>query len=84
MVAEGDDAFGGKVGFEGIDQKICFEQNAVVEASYILISMMMGYEPADSFSLRGSESINFRQYFSCFIRTQFLLVLTVAVAVSGF
>ena len=59
MVAEGDDAFGSKVVFEGIDQEICFEQNAVVEAGYILISMMMGNEPADSFSLRGSESIYF-------------------------
>lgn len=27
MIAEGDDAFGGKVVFEGIDQEICFEQN---------------------------------------------------------
>ena len=48
MVAEGDDAFGSKVGFEGIHQEICFEQNAVVEAGNILISMMMGNEPADS------------------------------------
>ena len=36
MVAEGDDAFGSKVGFEGIHQEICFEQNAMVEAGYIL------------------------------------------------
>ena len=55
MVAEGDDAFGSKVGFEGIDQEICFEQNAVVEAGYILISMMMSNEPADSFCLRGAS-----------------------------
>ena len=55
MVAEGDDAFGSKVVFEGIDQEICFEQNAMVEAGYILISMMMGYEPADSFCLRGAS-----------------------------
>ena len=59
MVAEGDDAFGSKVGFEGIHQKICFEQNAVVEAGNIMISMMMGNEPSDSFCLRGCESINF-------------------------
>ena len=56
MVAEGDDAFGGKVGFEGIHQEICFEQNAMVEAGNILISMMMGNEPADSFYLCGCES----------------------------
>ena len=56
MITEGDDAFGGKVGFEGIHQEICFEQNAMVEAGYILISMMMGYEPADSFCLRGASS----------------------------
>ena len=59
MIAEGDDAFGSKVGFEGIDQEICFEQNAMVEAGYILISMMMGDELADSFCLCGCESINF-------------------------
>ena len=59
MIAEGDDAFGSKVGFEGVDQEICFEQNVVVEAGNILISMMMGNEPADSFCLRGCESINF-------------------------
>lgn len=59
MIAEGDDAFGGKVGFEGIHQEICFEQNAVVEAGNILISMMMGNEPADSFYLCGCESIYF-------------------------
>ena len=84
MIAEGDDAFGSKVGFKGIHQEICFEQNAVVEAGYILISMMMGNEPADSFYLCGCESINFLQYFSCLIRTQFFLVLAIAVAVSGF
>ena len=59
MIAEGDDAFGSKVGFEGIHQEICFEQNAMVEAGYILISMMMGNEPADSFYLCGCESFNF-------------------------
>ena len=59
MVAEGDDAFGSKVGFEGIHQEICFEQNAVVEAGYILISMMMCDKLADSICLRGCESINF-------------------------
>ena len=59
MVAEGDDAFGSKVVFKGIDQEICFEQNAMVEAGYILISMMMGNEPADSICLRGCESIDF-------------------------
>ena len=32
MVAEGDDAFGSKMVFEGIDQEISFEQNAVIEA----------------------------------------------------
>ena len=42
MIAEGDNGFGGKVGFEGVDQEICFEQDAVVEAGNILISMMMG------------------------------------------
>ena len=55
MIAEGDDAFGSKVGFEGIHQEICFEQNAMVEAGYILISMVMGNEPADSFCLRGAS-----------------------------
>ena len=55
MVAEGDDAFGGKVVFGGIDQEICFEQNAIIEAGYILISMMMSNEPADSFCLRGAS-----------------------------
>lgn len=59
MVAEGDDAFGSKMVFEGIDQEISFEQNAVIEAGNILISMMMGYEPADSFYLCGCESIYF-------------------------
>ena len=59
MIAEGDDAFKSKMVFEGIHQEICFEQNAVVEAGYILISMMMGNEPADSFCLRGCEFINF-------------------------
>ena len=59
MIAEGDDAFGSKVVFKGIDQEICFEQNAMVEAGYILISMVMGNEPADSFCLRGCESIYF-------------------------
>ena len=59
MIAEGDDAFGSKVVFEGIDQEISFEQNAVVEAGNILISMMMGNEPADSFYLCGCESIYF-------------------------
>ena len=56
MIAEGDDAFGSKVVFEGIDQEICFEQNAMVQAGNILISMMMGNEPADSFYLCGCES----------------------------
>ena len=42
MIAEGDDAFKSKMVFEGIDQEICLEQNAVVEAGNILISMMMG------------------------------------------
>ena len=59
MIAEGDDAFKSKMVFEGIDQKISFEQNAVVEAGYILISMMMGNEPADFFYLCGCESIYF-------------------------
>ena len=49
MIAEGDDAFGSKVVFEGIDQEISFKQNAVVEAGNIFISMMMSNEPADSF-----------------------------------
>ena len=35
------------------------EQDAVVEAGNILISMVMGDEPADSFYLCGCESINF-------------------------
>lgn len=55
MIVEGDDAFGGKVVIEGIDQEICFEQNAIIEAGYILISMMMSNEPADSFCLRGAS-----------------------------
>ena len=55
MVAEGDDAFGSKVGFEGIHQEICFEQNVIIEPGYILISMMMSNEPADSFCLRGAS-----------------------------
>ena len=59
MVAEGDDTFKSKMVFEGIDQKISFEQNAVVEAGNIFISMMMGNEPADSFYLCGCESIYF-------------------------
>lgn len=59
MIAEGDDAFKSKMVFEGIDQEICLEQNAVVEAGNILISMMMGNEPADSFYLCGCESIYF-------------------------
>ena len=50
MIAEGDDAFGSKVGFEGIHQEICFEQNAVVEAGNILISMMMAMRHASSIS----------------------------------
>ena len=83
MIAEGDDAFGSKVGFEGIHQEVCFEQNAVVKAGNILISMMMGNEPADSFYLCGCESIYVSQYFSCLVRTQFFLVLAIAVAVSG-
>ena len=49
MIAEGDDTFKSKMVFEGIHQEISFEQNAVVEAGNILISMMMGNEPADSF-----------------------------------
>lgn len=59
MIAEGDDAFKSKMVFEGIHQEICFKQNAVVEAGNILISMMMGNEPADSFYLCGCESIYF-------------------------
>lgn len=59
MIAEGDDTFKSKMVFEGIHQEICFEQNAVVEAGNILISMMMGNEPADSFYLCGCESIYF-------------------------
>lgn len=47
MIAEGNYGFGGKMGFEGVDQEICFEQNAMVEGGYILISMVMGDEPAD-------------------------------------
>lgn len=48
MIAEGDNGFGGKMGFEGVDQEISLEQNAVVEGGYILISMVMRDEPADS------------------------------------
>ena len=84
MIAEGDDAFGSKLGFEGIDQEICFEQNAVVEAGNIFISMMMGNEPADSFCLLCCFSIYFLQYFSCLMWSQFFLMLAIAVAVSGF
>ena len=47
MIAEGDDGFGGKVGFEGVDQEISLKQNAVVEGGNILISMVMRDEPAD-------------------------------------
>ena len=47
MIAEGDDAFGSKVGFEGVDQEISLKQDAVVEGGNILISMVMGDEPAD-------------------------------------
>ncbi len=47
MIAEGDDGFGGKVGFEGVDQEISLKQDAVVEGGNILISMVMGDEPAD-------------------------------------
>ena len=83
MIAEGDDAFGSKVGFKEFTRKSASEQNAVVEAGNILISMMMGNEPADSFHLCGCESIYFWQYFSCLVRTQFFLVLAIAVAVSG-
>lgn len=48
MIAEGDDGFGGKMGFEGVDQEICLKQDAMVEAGYIRISMVMRDEPADS------------------------------------
>ena len=47
MIAEGDNGFGGKMCFEGVDQEICFKQNVVVEGGNILISMMMRDEPAD-------------------------------------
>ena len=47
MIAGGDDGFGGKVGFEGVDQEISLKQDAVVEGGNILISMVMGDEPAD-------------------------------------
>lgn len=47
MIAEGDDGFRGKVVFEGIDQEICFKQDAMVEGGNILISMVMRDEPAD-------------------------------------
>ena len=47
MIAEGDDGFGGKVGFEGVDQEISLKQDAVVEGGNILISMVMRDEPAD-------------------------------------
>ena len=63
MIAEGDDAFGGKVVIEGIDQEICFEQNAIIEAGYILISMMMSNEPADSICLRGASPPSQVQFF---------------------
>ena len=59
MIAEGDDGFGGKMVFEGIHQEISLKQDAVVEAGNILISMMMGDEPADSFYLCGCEAIDF-------------------------
>ena len=59
MIAEGNNGFGGKMVFEGVDQEICFKQDAVVEAGYILICMVMGDEPADSFYLCGCESIDF-------------------------
>ena len=58
MIAEGDDGFGGKMGFEGVDQEICLKQDAMVEGGNILISMMMGDEPADSFYLCGCEAID--------------------------
>ena len=63
MIAEGDDAFGGEVVIEGIDQEICFEQNAIIEAGYILISMMMSNEPADPFCLRGASPPSQVQFF---------------------
>ena len=47
MIAEGDDGFGGKVGFEGVDQEISLKQDAMVEGGNILISMVMRDEPAD-------------------------------------
>lgn len=47
MIAEGDDGFRGKMGFEGVDQEISLKQDAVVEGGNILISMVMGNEPAD-------------------------------------
>ena len=59
MIPEGDNGFGGKMAFEGVDQKISLKQDAMVEAGNILISMMMGDEPADSFYLCGCESIDF-------------------------
>ena len=59
MIAEGDNGFGGKMVFEGVDQEISLEQNAVVEAGNILISMVMGDKPTDSFYLCGCESIDF-------------------------
>ena len=59
MIAEGDDGFGGKMVFEGVDQEISLKQDAMVEAGNILISMMMGDEPADSFYMCGCEAIDF-------------------------
>lgn len=59
MIAEGNDGFGGKMGFEGIHQEISLKQDAMVEAGNILISMVMGDEPADSFYLCGCEAIDF-------------------------
>ena len=59
MIAEGNDGFGDKMGFEGVDQEIGLEQDAVVEAGNILISVVMGDEPADSFYLCCRESIDF-------------------------
>ena len=47
MIAEGNNGFGGKMVFEGVDQEISLKQDAVVEAGNILISMVMGNEPAD-------------------------------------
>ena len=47
MIAEGNDGFRGKMGFEGVDQEISLKQDAVVEAGNILISMVMRDEPAD-------------------------------------